>query len=177
MDNPFTWDALTRTPAAADVFAWPAMVFFVVFAIGFVAAAYLANQGSRRFASHPAHRRAIQHLAGLAVYVFGAGLFFFGVRALNINPFSFGSPIWLWLSVLALIVLAIYAFRYWTHTYPARRAAFDQRQLKESYIRPGKRPAPGTAPVGRTRSSAQKPTENSQPTGNPPTQKDIPTPQ
>ena len=161
MDNPFSWDALTRTPAAADVFAWPAMLFFVVFAIGFVATAYLSNQGSRRFARHPAQRRAIQHCAGLAVYVFGAGLFFFGVRALNINPFSFGSPIWLWLSVIALIVLAVYIYRYWTHTYPARREAYDKRQLKESYIKPGKRPAPGAATTARpARSSAQKPTGN-----------------
>lgn len=138
MDNPFSWDSLTRTPAAADVFSVPAIIFFVVFAIGFVGAAFLTNQGAGRLASHPVKRRAIQHCAGIALYVFGAGLFFFGVRALNINPFSFGSPIWLWLSVLAVIVLVGYCYRYWKVTYPARRRSYEQRQLKQQYLRPAK---------------------------------------
>jgi hypothetical protein len=151
MDNPFSWDALTRTPAPEDVFSLPAMIFFVVFAIGFVISAYLANQGARRMAQHPVTRRAIQHLAGIAVYIFGAGLFFFGVRSLNINPFSFGSPIWMWLSILALIVFAAYAYRYWTVTYPARQEAFAQQQLKQQYLKPTK---------GRAAKSAPKPTSN-----------------
>ncbi len=148
MDNPFSWDALTRTPAPADVFSLPAMIYFVVFAIGFVVAAYLTNQGARRMTPHPVTRRAIQHLAGIAVYIFGAGLFFFGVRALNINPFSFGSPIWMWLSVLALIIFVVYAYRYWTTTYPARLEVFSQQQLKKQYLKPtrgGAKTAPKAA--------------------------------
>jgi hypothetical protein len=146
MDNPFSWDALTRTPAPEDVFSLPAMIFFVVFAIGFVVSAYLANQGVRRLTPHPVTRRAIQHLAGIAVYIFGAGLFFFGVRALNINPFSFGSPIWMWLSLLALVVFAIYAYRYWTVSYPARMESFNQQQLKKQYLRPARSGAAKAAP-------------------------------
>jgi hypothetical protein len=157
MDNPFTWDNLTRTPAAADVFSLPALLFFVVFAIGFVAAAYFTNQGARRFASHPVKRRGIQHCAGIALYIFGAGLFFFGMRALNINPFSFGAPIWMWLSVLALIVLVVYCLRYWRTTYPARLHAYEERQLKQRYLQPKKRVAPSSSAM--TRPTPPKPTE------------------
>jgi hypothetical protein len=169
MDNPFSWDALTRTPAPEEIFSLPAMIFFVVFVIGFVVSAYLANQGARRIASHPVTRRGIQHLAGIAVYIFGAGLFFFGVRSLNINPFSFGSPIWMWLSLLALIIFAIYAYRYWTVTYPARLEAFAQQQLKQQYLKPAKgaaaksaaraapKPAPRAAKTATTRQSPNPP--------------------
>lgn len=157
MSNPFTWDNLTQTPAAADVFSLPAMVFFVVFALGFVASAFLANQGARRFASHPVKRRGIQHCANIALYIFGAGLFFFGVRALNINPFSFGTPIWLWLSLVALVVLVIYCVRYWRTTYPTRLELYEARQLKQQYLKPKKAAAP-SAPVRQPRAaSAQKP--------------------
>lgn len=159
MDNPFSWDSLTRTPVAADVFSLPAIVFFVVFAIGFVGAAFMSNHGARRFGSNPVKRRAIQHLAGIAVYVFGAGLFFFGVRALNINPFSFGSPIWMWLSVLAVIGLAIYAARYWRTTYPARLRSYEERQLKQQYLKPAKaRNAKSVAPKVPTPPRAPQPT-------------------
>jgi hypothetical protein len=150
MDNPFTWDNLTRTPAAADIFSLPAIIFFVVFAIGFVAAAFLSNQGARRFGTNPVKRRGIQHCATIALYVFGAGLFFFGVRALNINPFSFGAPIWLWLSVLALIVLAVYCIWYWKFVYPERLAAYEARQLKQQYLKSPKR---GTAKAPLTKSA------------------------
>lgn len=158
MDNPITWDNLTQTPAAADVFSLPAMIFFVVFALGFVTAAFLTNQGARRFASHPVKRRGIQHCAGIALYIFGAGLFFFGVRALNINPFSFGAPIWMWLSLLALIVFAVYCVRYWRTTYPARLRSFEERQLKQQYLRPKKSTA-SSSPLRQARpASARKPT-------------------
>ncbi len=156
MDNPFTWDNLTRTPAAEDVFSLPALVYFVIFAIGFVAAAFLANQGANRVANHPVKRRAIQHCAGIAVYVFGAGLFFFGVRALNINPFSFGSPIWMWLSVIALIGLAVYCYRYWRTTYPARLRAYEDRQRKQQYLKPGKSGPPRAIAAKPARAAAPR---------------------
>lgn len=159
MGNPFTWDSLTRTPAAADVFSLPALVYFAVFVVGFVGAAYLANQGGRRLASHPVKRRALQHCAGIALYVFGAGLFFFGVRALNINPFSFGSPIWMWLSLVALIGLVVYCYRYWQTTYPTRLRAHEQRQLKQQYLKPGKKAAVAPPAPKRARPAVRKPTE------------------
>ena len=160
MDNPFSWDSLTGTPAPEDIFSLPAMLFFVVFTIGFVASAFLSNQGAYRFSRNPVQRRGIQHCATIALYIFGAGLFFFGVRALNINPFSFGSPIWLWLSAIALIAFAIYCYRYWTTTYPTRLAAHEAQQLKQQYIRPPRRGAAKPAPAKAARSAtAQHPTK------------------
>jgi hypothetical protein len=53
-------------------------------------------------------RRMVRRNARIALWIFGAGLFFFGVRALGINPFSFGAPIWLWLCLLALVVAVAY---------------------------------------------------------------------
>src|SRR5690606_20932215 len=47
-------------------------------------------------------RRLSHKWAGWALALFATGLFFFVVRILQINPFTFGQRIWLFLCLLAL---------------------------------------------------------------------------
>ena len=53
--------------------------------------------------------------------MFGAGLFFFGARVMQINPLSFGEPKWLVGSVVAVIAAAR-CVDWWRTDYPAELA-------------------------------------------------------
>jgi hypothetical protein len=71
-----------------------------------------------------------------ALLVFGAGLFFFVVRALQINPFTFAMRFWMWLTVLGLLVLIVLIALDFQRRYPAALAAFRERRQREEYLRP-----------------------------------------
>ncbi len=69
--------------------------------------------------------------AGIAIVIFGLGLFFFVIRWLQINPFGFARRYWLWLTLLSLVVLVGYAiWDYKTH-YPALKAQYDEQQRRQ----------------------------------------------
>ena len=136
MDNPFTWDYMTTPRDVDQVFDIFGVAFLVVFGLGFLASLILYNNRAGRLSQHPIARRALRRVAAIGTGVFGAGLFFFGIRALQINPFTFGLPLWMWLSVLAALVMAGYAVYYARTVYPAQRQAYEQHRLKQQYLRP-----------------------------------------
>jgi hypothetical protein len=152
MDNPFSWEELSTLPRGDDVFSPFAIAFVVVFSIGFIASTFLYNNGARRFVDHPVTLRALHRAGSIAMIVFGLGLFFFGIRALQINPFSFGVPFWLWLCIIAAIAIAVYFMIYARTAYPRQVRAYDDRRVKQQYLRPGKaggrRAGPDAAPKG-----------------------------
>ena len=96
-----------------------AALFLAVFAAGFVVSAFLTAPAAARIARNPVQLYGFQHWGSVGLWVFGAGLFFFGVRALQINPLSFGAPIWLLLCVIALVVFLFRCVSWWRTTYPA----------------------------------------------------------
>lgn len=136
MNNPFSWEYLNTALAAEDVFDLFGVLFLIVFGLGFVVALYLSNAGAFRIATHPVARRGVRRCAGIGTVVFGTGLFFFGVRALGIDPFTFGRPIWLWLCVIAAITWASYCFYYARTIYPEQRQTHERQQVKQRYLRP-----------------------------------------
>ncbi len=108
------WQALT-TPAGTDTaLSRLALLYLLLFALGFAGSVLVANDRLVRAGAGPAAREAIQRAANWGVGVFGAGLFFFGVRVLQINPFGFGMPLWLVLCAMAALcwlVVALAAVR------------------------------------------------------------------
>jgi hypothetical protein len=134
------WEALTTPVGAADVFSPLADVFLAVICLGFIVAIVLYNGGARKVAPHPMIRRTLRRYAGWGIAIFGAGLFFFGVRALQINPFTFGMPIWLWLCGLAAVVLIAWAAFDLLALTPRRIHAYEQTRLKQEYLRRGATP-------------------------------------
>lgn len=153
MTNPLTWDYLTTVPETNEVFGPLAVAFLVVFGIGFVVAVFLYNDGAKRYIGHPVKRRAIRRGAGIATAVFGGGLFFFGIRVLQINPFTFGMRLWLWLSLLAALVMTAYFVYYARIVYPAQLRAYEARQRKQQYLKP----AAGTGRRAATRAAGTRP--------------------
>jgi threonine/homoserine/homoserine lactone efflux protein len=136
MSNPLSWGYMTTPPGPGKVFDTFGIAFLIVFGLGFLVSLILTNDGARSFVKHPVARRVIRRFAGIGVTIFGAGLFFFGIRILEINPFTFGLPIWLWLCVLAALVMLLYFVYYARRVYPSQRQAYERHQVKQRYLRP-----------------------------------------
>ena len=152
MNNPFSWEYMTTAPGTDDVLDIFGIVCLVIFGVGFLVSVLLSNDRAKRFVQHPLKRRLLRRAGGIGTAVFGAGLFFFGIRALQINPFTFGLSIWLWLCVLAALVMAGYFWYYARRVYPNQLRAYEQHQVKQRYLRPatagigaGSRPMPARA--------------------------------
>ncbi len=120
MESLWTW---LSTPPAKGAVLDPVGVFsLLLFAPGFVVSAYLSGPGADRLAKDRVQLAGIRYCASLGLWVFGAGLFFFGTRAMQINPLSFGEPKWLVGSVVAVIFAAARCVAWWRTEYPAQLA-------------------------------------------------------
>lgn len=153
MDNPFSWDYLTTVPGPDEVFGPFSIVYLILFSVGFVLSVFLYNDGAKRYVNHGLKRRTVQRAGTIAMIIFGIGLFFFAIRMLQINPFTFGMRIWLWLSLLSLIVFAVVMVVYLRSMYPAELEAHEARKAQSQYLRPqalrASRRHSGPIPVGR----------------------------
>ena len=134
MDNPFSWGYLTTVPGTGEVFGPFAIIFLVIFGVGFLASVFLYNDGARLFTKHGLKRRTVRRGAGIAMVVFGIGLFFFGIRVLQINPFGFGMRIWLWMSFLAAVLMTVYFVYYLRTVYRDELQEYEDRKLKKQYL-------------------------------------------
>jgi hypothetical protein len=102
MDNPFSWDYLSTVPGENEVFGAFAIGFLILFGIGFIVS-FVAYAGwADRWVKSGVIRFLSRKYAGWALSLFAIGLFFFLIRILQINPFTFGRRIWLYLCLLAL---------------------------------------------------------------------------
>ncbi len=134
MPNPFDWDYLNSAPASADVLDAFAIVYAVVFLGGFVGAAYLNSRPWTKPFGSMFRRKAVRKATGIAMWVFGVGLFFFLIRLLQIDPLTLGRPIWMWLSVLAVVVMIAWIAVSWSS---ARKAAIEAA-AQAAQVRRGK---------------------------------------
>ena len=136
MDNPFSWDSLTAAAGTDEVFNPFGVVFLVLFGVGFLVSLFFYNDGARRYMQHSLKRRILRRGAGIASTVFGIGLFFFGIRALQINPLGLGMRLWLWLSLLAVVLMFAYFYYYLRTAFRSELKAYEERRRKQQYLRP-----------------------------------------
>jgi hypothetical protein len=99
------WTALFSPPPPEDVVGPFWLLYLLVFAAGFGLSIVAEGDGLVRVLPHPDVRRVLAGYAPMSAALFGSGLFFFGVRTLQIDPLRFAAPIWL---VLSLIAVTIY---------------------------------------------------------------------
>ena len=104
MDNPFSWDYLTTVPGQNEVFGPLSVLFALVFGVGFLASSFYATRPWAPPLGGRFKKRFVAKAATIVAWITGIGLFFFLIRILQINPLNFGMRIWLWLSLLALVV-------------------------------------------------------------------------
>lgn len=135
MQNPFDWDYLTTAPASGDVLDVFTIIYLVLFLGGFVVSAYLNSRPWTKPFGRMFRRKSVMRATGMAMWVFGIGLFFFLIRLLQINPISLGEPIWMWLSVLALLAMAVWIALSWSS---ARKAAATASAAQTAHSRRGK---------------------------------------
>ncbi len=109
MPKPWSWDYLNHVPGADEIWGPYSTGFLIVFLLGFSFVTFLYNDGGRYLASEPIRRRYLRKYAGFLLIPLTLGLFFFGVRLLQIDPFTFGRRIWLYLSLLGLLGVLAYA--------------------------------------------------------------------
>jgi len=109
-------------PAKGEILDLFGVLCLLIFAPGYVLSAYFAGPGAGQLGTDPVQVDGIKHWASIGLWVFGAGLFFFGARVLQINPLWFGAPIWLLGSIVAVIFAAVRCLDWWRTVYPAELA-------------------------------------------------------
>ena len=132
------WSWLNTPPGAGEVLDPHSAVYLVVFALGFVVSTYLAGAGAERVARNAIQLAGLQHWATAGLWIFGAGLFFFGMRALQINTLSFGEPLWLAASVMAMLIAVGRCVDWWKTVYPAELEARNPGAADFSHQRFGR---------------------------------------
>ncbi|HET8521610.1 MAG TPA: hypothetical protein VFL82_00150 [Thermomicrobiales bacterium] len=136
MDNPFSWNYLTTTPGSSEVFGAFAIGFLILFGLGFLVSLVVYSGAARSMLKHPVLRRMAHRWSVWGVIVFGIGLFFFLIRVLQINPFNFQMRIWLYLSLLAFVLLAAYCVVDFLLNYSEGVRAYEDRRRQQQYLRP-----------------------------------------
>jgi hypothetical protein len=99
---------LLTPPPFNDVLDPFGSVFLIVFATGFVVCAYATRPEAIAGALDGGNRGRRTRCANAGVGIFGAGLFFFAIRALQLEDLPFGAPIWM---VAAAVVAALFVIR------------------------------------------------------------------
>jgi hypothetical protein len=98
------WDRLITPPAAGDVLNLVSAAYLVVYLVGFVACAYWLREVQSPVADAGDVAESRRDCVRTGLGIFGAGLVFFAIRALQIDPLWLGAPIWMIAAVIALMV-------------------------------------------------------------------------
>src|SRR5687768_11215966 len=123
------WIWLSTPPGKSEVLDPFGPFCLLLLVPGFVTSAYLSGPGAGRLAKDPVQLAGVKYCASIGLWVFGAGLFFFGVRVMQINPLSFGEPKWLLGSVVAIVFATARCVDWWRTEYPA---ALSRRFIADS---------------------------------------------
>lgn len=143
MVNPLDWDYLSEAPTGNEVLGPFSLVYMVIFGGGFLVASYVYYRPWTRPLGQWVRRKTVRKASSAAVWVFGIGLFFLLIRLLQINPFTFGNRIWMYLCLLALIILLAYfalGYRQAVARTTAERAQGNRYRPGATYSNPVRRP-------------------------------------
>jgi hypothetical protein len=146
MPNPFSWDYLNTVPPSNDVVDGWSILMLIVFGGGFlIASLAFYRPGMPPFRGR-FRRKAVQFAAGVALWIFGAGLFFFLIQLLQIDPFTFGRRIWMFLVLLVTIGYVVVIGVRWV-----QRSAAAKPPMITGSGTAIQRPLPHRRPVRRRR--------------------------
>ena len=136
MTNPFDWEYLTRVPKGEEAYGPFALAYVGVFVLGLGISILLDRVLRRRLRHHALHQRLAERATQITGWVFAAGLIFFGLRALEVP--LLGMRLWLYLSVLAVLVTAALGLWYWRMRYPEQLRRYEQEQARRQYLKPAR---------------------------------------
>jgi hypothetical protein len=136
LDNPISWDYLSTVPGPNEVFGPLAILYLVVFVAGFIVSLAIYNNQGKKLFPNPIMFRLVRRWAGWTSVIFGAGIFFFLIRAIQINPFTFAMRFWMWVTVLALVGVVGLLLIDIKRRYHPELADWNNRKQRDQYLRP-----------------------------------------
>jgi cytochrome c biogenesis protein CcdA len=136
LDNPISWDYLSTVPGPNEVFGPLAIIYLAIFGAGFALSLLIYNNQGKKIFPNPVMFRIFRRWAGWAAFVFGAGIFFFLIRALQINPFTFAMRFWMWMTMLGLFVISVLLLLDIKRRYKTDLADWNARVQRQEYLRP-----------------------------------------
>jgi branched-subunit amino acid permease len=107
MDNPFSWEHLTSVPLPDEVFTPYTMLYLLLCAVGLLVGYALYAKPDLMWSRHLMRVRTARRWGSILLWIFSLGMFFFIVGWLQINPFTLGERIWLYLTTLAAIIAVV----------------------------------------------------------------------
>jgi hypothetical protein len=107
MGDAFSWDHLTSVPRPDEVFTPISALFLVACAIGLLVGFTLYSRPGIMWSRHLLRVRTARRWGSILMWIGSIGILFFIVGWLQINPFSLGERIWLYLTALALIIAIV----------------------------------------------------------------------
>ncbi|HYH12975.1 MAG TPA: hypothetical protein VD789_11520 [Thermomicrobiales bacterium] len=140
MENPFSWDYLTSAPGSGEIFGPLSTLFLIFCAVGLVAGFLLSTRPQIMWSRRLLRVNSTRKWGSIFMWIFSIGMFFFIIRWLQINPFTFGNRIWLYLTALAAIIavmLMVVQIRYEAAVLAEEHKATQQARAKGIH---GRRP-------------------------------------
>ena len=104
MGEAFSWDHLTSVPLPDEVFTPVSTLYLVVCAIAMLVGYTVYSRPGMLWSRHLLRVRTARRWGSILMWIGSLGMFFFVVGWLQINPFTLGERIWLYLSALALVI-------------------------------------------------------------------------
>lgn len=156
MQNPFSWSYLTAPTTKTAVWGPLSIAFLVVTGILLVGSIFFYYDPTRLSKKTKPLRHAVEIVTTTAGVLAVCGLFFFLLRALQINVFSLEKRIWIYLVTLGyLIVAGYFAYFLWV-AYPPKRQAIEAYRLKQRYLAPAIAGGSGARGSRNSRKKASK---------------------
>lgn len=129
MQSLWTW--LNTPPTLENVLDPFTLAYAALFTAGFLVSAYITGPAGRTLARDARKAHAIQHWSVVGLWLFAPGLFFLAIRLLQINPLSFGEPIWLVGSLIALLIGATRFTAWRRNEYPTSATSSQPQETPE----------------------------------------------
>jgi branched-subunit amino acid permease len=104
MGDVFSWERMTSVPRPDEVFSPFSAIFLIVCAIGLLVGYALYSRPGIMWSRHLLRVRTARRWGSILLWIFSLGIFFFVVGWLQINPFTLGERIWLYLTTLAAVI-------------------------------------------------------------------------
>jgi hypothetical protein len=107
MGDAFSWDHLTSVPRPDEVFTPFSALFLLLCAISMLAGYTMYSRPNLLWSRHLLRVRTARRWGSILMWIGSLGIFFFVVGWLQINPFTLGERIWLYLTALALMLAVV----------------------------------------------------------------------
>lgn len=107
MGDAFSWDYLTSVPRSDEVFTPFTTVLLALWIIALLVGFVLYSRPGIMWARRLLRVRTARRWGAILLWIGSLGIFFFTVGWLQINPFTLGTRIWLYLTALALVFAVV----------------------------------------------------------------------